>query len=134
MCSSDLFPSHDSEGVNITGSNIDSVSTEQKTEIKDGILAFFKKIGSAWEPTARFNIIANSWGEYGAMIITDRWYGIGREGGGGVYIDYNYEPNPGSGEPKHTYQGGVSIDDLTVSSVDIIAKLNELEGRISALE
>ena len=122
------------EGVNITGSNIDSVSTEQKTEIKDGILAFFKKIGSVWEPTARFNIIANSWGEYGAMIITDRWYGIGREADGGVYIDYNYEPNPGSGEPKHTFQGGVSIDNLKVSSVDIIAKLNELEGRISALE
>jgi len=26
------------------------------------------------------------------------------------------------------------IDSLTVASVDIIAKLNELEGRISALE
>lgn len=124
----------DIEGVNIMGSNIDSVSTEQKTEIKDGILAFFKKIGSVWEPTARFNIIANSWGEYGAMIITNRWYGIGRETGGGVYIDYGYEPNPGSGDPKHTFQGGVDIDNLKVSSVDVIAKLNELESRISALE
>lgn len=121
------------EGVNISGSNFDSTSTEQKTEISDGVLSFFKKIGSVWEPTARFNIIANSWGEYGAMIITDRWYGIGKEITGGVLIDYAYEPNPGSGEPKHTYGGGVYIDDLTVGGVDILSKLSELEGRISAL-
>lgn len=124
----------DIEGVNISGSNFDSTSTEQKTEISDGVLSFFKKIGATWEPTARFNIIANSWGEYGAMVITNRWYGIGKEITGGVLIDYAYEPNPGSGEPKHTYQGGVYIDDLTVGGVDIFAKLSELEGRISALE
>lgn len=122
------------EGVNISGSNFDSTSTEQKTEISDGVLSFFKKIGATWEPTARFNIIANSWGEYGAMVITDRWYGIGKEVTGGVLIDYAYEPNPGSGEPKHTYAGGVYVDDLTVGTVDILSKLSELEGRISALE
>lgn len=115
-------------GVNISGSNIDSTSTIQKTEIKDGVLAFFKKIYDTWEPTARFNIIANSNGEYGAMIVTNRWYGIGREISGGVVAEYVYEPD---GTPKHGFSGGVMMDALEVAGVNIINKIAEIEQRLT---
>lgn len=114
--------------VNIASSNIDSVSDTNKTEIKDGVLAYFRKINGSWEPTARFNIIANAYGEYGAIMLTDRWYGIGRSIPGGVAADYVYEPD---GTPKHGFSGGVTIDDLEVAGSNIINRLNAIEQRLT---
>lgn len=117
--------------VNIASSNIDSVSDLQKTEIKDGVLSYFRKVNGVWEPTARFNIIANSNGEFGAVMVTDRWYGIGKTIEGGVLVEYIYEPD---GWEKHYFSGGVQVDRLVLAGSDLEQRILAIEQRLDALE
>lgn len=117
--------------VNIASSNIDSVSELQKTEIKDGVLSYFRKVNGVWEPTARFNIIANSNGEFGAVMVTDRWYGIGKTIEGGILTEYIYEPD---GYEKHYFSGGMQVDRIVLAGNDLAQRLSVIEQRLDALE
>lgn len=117
--------------VNIKGSNIDSVSDLQKTEIKDGVLSYFRKVNGVWEPTARFNIIANNNGEFGAVMVTDRWYGIGKTIEEGVLTEYIYEPD---GYEKHYFSGGMQVDRIVLAGNDLAQRLSAIEQRLDALE